>query len=710
MKKSLLFLTGCLIWASLPVIAQVSGSGSGNAHHSYCGTTEYTQQMRQQHGYNAAHAAEDAAYEEEIQREMLRLSSERGDRQTVYVIPIVFHIVHENGIENISDAQVHDAIRIMNEDFNKNNSDTSQVVPSFTNLVGDAGIEFRLAQKDALGNCVSGITRTYSTLTNSGNNAMVDAVNANLNGAGNTNNVRYPRNMYLNIWVCKNPNGAAGYTRLPSNFTAAKYDGIWISHSYVGSMGTGSSVRSRALTHEVGHWLNLNHVWGGTNNPGVSCGDDGVSDTPITKGWTICNLTGAECNPSIIENVQNFMEYSYCSKMFTIGQATRMRAAVINSTGQRNNLWTSGNLDLTGTNGTNTLCAANFNASRTVICAGESVNFNDLSFHGPTGWSWTFTGGSPASSTTQNPTGITYSTPGTYNVSLSVTNPGGSESLTLNQYITVLPATGSPVPIVEGFEATTSLPSADWHITNPNSGQSWEVVTGTAYTGSKSVKINNISNSTPAVYDLISSPYDLTSLSSVEIHFKYAYAQRNSSSSDRLRVYVSNDCGQTWSLRRSLAGSALSTASSTTSPFTPSSTAQWANFTVNNIISSYLVDNFMVKFSFESEGGNNIYIDDINITGAGASNVKELEDPYQFILYPNPVEQFATLSFTLPEKKSVRIDVLDVLGKVVYSTEKGQLGSGAHTQQLDCSAFVSGIYFVRLESEGQVFTRKMIVR
>ncbi|MBK7182529.1 MAG: hypothetical protein IPH89_06110 [Bacteroidetes bacterium] len=112
--------------------------------------------------------------------------------------------------------------------------------------------------------------------------------------------------------------GAAGYAYLPG--TTAAEDGIMILNSYIGSIGTGNIQKSHALTHEIGHYLNLNHTWGGTNNPGVDCsGDDNVSDTPKTEGWTSCNLTGATCT-STLDNVQNFMEYSYCSTMFTVGQ------------------------------------------------------------------------------------------------------------------------------------------------------------------------------------------------------------------------------------------------------------------------------------------------------------------------------------------------------------------------------------------------------
>jgi len=202
-----------------------------------------------------------------------------GARST-YTLPVVFHIIHQYGSENISDEQVFDAMRVLNEDFNKENPDWDNVVSQFLPLVADVDIEFKLAKKDPQGNCTKGITRTVSALTNVGDQSM-------------KNLIQWPRNKYLNVWVCAYADGAAGYTLTPGG--AALYaaaDGIVMQHTYVGAIGTGSVSRSRALTHEVGHWINLEHTWGGSNTPGLTSNcstDDGVSDTPNTIGWTTQN-------------------------------------------------------------------------------------------------------------------------------------------------------------------------------------------------------------------------------------------------------------------------------------------------------------------------------------------------------------------------------------------------------------------------------------
>lgn len=237
-----------------------------------------------------------------------------------YIIPVVVHVLHQGGPENISDAQILDAMRILNKDFNKQNADTSQVIPSFQNLIANVGIEFHLV-------CID---RIFTPLTNS-----TDFDSARIN--------QWNPARYLNIWSVKSsqPPGEAATSISPA--TADSFpakDGIGILHNYFGSIGTSSPANSRALTHYAGHYLNLKHPWGGTD-PGIACGDDDVNDTPVTRGWTACpSPANADvCSPLIIENYQNFMEYSYCSHMFTVGQKDRMIACLNSSVAQRNSLW-----------------------------------------------------------------------------------------------------------------------------------------------------------------------------------------------------------------------------------------------------------------------------------------------------------------------------------------------------------------------------------
>jgi hypothetical protein len=220
----------------------------------YCGQVEATEKLFHQHP--------DRQWEMNLANVWLEeytstYSANRGGDQTIYIIPVVFHIIHNNGPENITDEQIENGLDILTRDFRLQNSDVALVTDAFQSITADVGIEFRLASKDPDGNCTRGINRIESELTNEGGDLMKSLI-------------YWPRDEYLNIWVCADAAGAAGYTQLPGNVSApwaASGDGIVIRSDYVGAIGTSSNTRSRTLTHEVGHWLNLAHTWGPTNNP-----------------------------------------------------------------------------------------------------------------------------------------------------------------------------------------------------------------------------------------------------------------------------------------------------------------------------------------------------------------------------------------------------------------------------------------------------------
>jgi hypothetical protein len=159
-------------------------------------------------------------------------------------------------------------------------------------------------------------------------------------------------------------------------------------HDYTGSFGTSnnSNYTERSLSHEVGHWLNLPHTWGSTNNPGLAsnCGtDDGIGDTPNTIGVAnfTCNTAQNTCGQ--IDNVQNYMDYASCHLMFTEGQKDAMHVALQSSPGGRDNLSTQANLLATGTESGHVLapCApkADFAIEKNYICVGNTLTFNDKS-------------------------------------------------------------------------------------------------------------------------------------------------------------------------------------------------------------------------------------------------------------------------------------------------------------------------------------------
>ena len=624
----------------------------------------------------------------------------------VYIIPVVFHVLHEYGSENISDAQIEDAIRIMNEDFRKLNTDNANTIAAFQSISADSEIEFRLARLDPNGNCTNGIDRIVTPLTNVGDS------DSKLNP--------WPRNKYLNIWVAKNiESGAAGYSMYPSSVAGgwgAAVDGIMILSTYVGSIGTGSYSRSRALTHEAGHWINLAHTWGDSNTPGLAsnCNDDDqVADTPNTIGWTSCNLNGTSCGS--LDNVQNFMEYSYCSTMFTEGQKSRMRAALTSNTASRSSLWTTSNLTATGVNiNPAPVCTpiADFHADGFAVCTNGTIQFSDESWRAPvTSWAWSFPGGNPSTSTLQNPI-VTYPSAGTYGVTLTVTNANGSNTETRNSIVQV-DNVSPDIPgnsFSESFE-TISLSAANWQVVNA-SGQAWTIVNNTGFTGTKSLRLYNLNSQIGDVDDIISPSVDLTQYASPRLYFRYAYAQLPNSDAgeNSLEVWVSDNCGKTWTKRKTLTGSALATVSATSSLFTPvaGSTTQWKQDNIS--LSSFASDsNVRFMFRFIAGSGNNIFLDDININSP--TGIEDNAMDFEGInLFPNPLTNNSTLEFDLLKSSNVTVKIYDVLGREISVLYNGRMQTGLQKLFIDRNMFASeGLYFIRITSDESEITRKFQV-
>lgn len=624
--------------------------------------------------------------------------------ETVYTIPIVFHIVHNEGTENISDEQVYDAVEILNRDFRRLNSDADLVHADFQGMPSDIMIEFKLATIAPDGTCFNGVTRSKSPYTEaigSGVDQLTAALYENDIYQGS-----WPHDKYLNIIVAKDIGGAAGYTYYPSN-AGIEYQCIWMLSEYVGSIGTGAPGTSRTLTHEVGHWLNLKHTWGDSNSPGLlsNCNDDDeVDDTPNTIGSTVCNLNENTCGSRA--NVENYMEYAYCDKMFTPGQADRMRAAVTSTVGGRNNLWSISNLEEVGAIDNPPLCKTDFVADKQVICAGESINFSDRSYNSVSGWEWNFEGGSPASSTDKNPT-IAYNVPGTYQVSLTASQGVNNGSEIKTAFITVLPA-GTALPFYEGFEAYETLADTDnkWFVKNSVSNQSFEITETAGHTGSKSVKVNGSLDSYTKTSELISSTIDLSEESIPNVTFSYRYAHRNipPSTSDLLKIYFSPDCGDNW-VHRNPATSSLASSPMSSESWVPTA-ADWITVHIpfNTVAyQAYLTENFRFKFTFLSRGGSPLYIDNINLyKGAPSDSLVVLgldkSEPLSGVaLFPNPSDGETRLTFSLESAQTITLSVTDISGKELKRNTI-QATAGKNMVLLDHSEFAAGLYIMQLET------------
>ena len=248
-----------------------------------------------------------------------RMSATRGIR----VIPVVVHVVFRTDSEKLSISQVKSQIKVLNQDFRATNPDKSQVPSVWQGLVGDTRIEFKLAEKDPRGKPSSGITYTRTTESGFG---VDDAVKSKQKGGANP----WLPTKYLNIWVCTLSGGLLGYAQFPGG--PKKTDGVVVRNTAFGTTGTAAAPfnKGRTATHELGHYLNLRHIWGDVNG---CYGTDFVTDTPNAR----LPNTGKPVFPHITctngphgDMFMNYMDYvdDAAMFMFTAGQIARMEATL----------------------------------------------------------------------------------------------------------------------------------------------------------------------------------------------------------------------------------------------------------------------------------------------------------------------------------------------------------------------------------------------
>lgn len=328
LRFSLLVTVYCLIAAG--VFAQNPGK---------CRTNE----VRQKHYHDHPEYRNESAAIERFTQDWITQSS-ANKTNTVLTIPVVVHVVYRNASQNISDAQVQSQIQVLNDDFRRQNTDASQTPAQFRSVAADCEIEFCLASRDPQGNATNGITRTQTSVANIGdtpaNNGGYAKVYFNSEGGKDA----WDSNRYMNIWVCEiDASGSLlGYASPPGTSPASE-DGCVIDYKFFGTIGTAANSSpnhlGRTATHEVGHYLNLEHIWGldgGCND------DDLVADTPSQEydNWGCPSLGAGSSSCGSQDMFMNYMDYvdDPCMNIFTQGQKSRMQAAL---NGPRSGLLTS---------------------------------------------------------------------------------------------------------------------------------------------------------------------------------------------------------------------------------------------------------------------------------------------------------------------------------------------------------------------------------
>jgi hypothetical protein len=695
-------------------------------------------------------------------QQTLQRAARIQNTDTLFIIPVVVHVVYKTSVENISDAQIWSQISALNADFRRLNSDTANnITPGLRALGRDVRIEFRLAAIDPIGNPTRGITRRLTTLDDFGGvNTPVDRAPNTTTPALVRNDVKrfanggvdpWPTNQYLNMWVCnfvaQGGDQLLGYAQFPG-LGSPLTDGVVMWFRAFGSnrfggpfpILNGSNTLGRTTTHEVGHWLNLRHIWG--DEPACAQ-DDGVFDTPLQATeqtgcpvgvrFDACTGTG----DGIL--YQNYMDYTSdnCMNIFTAGQVTRMRTALsgpVRSPLKQSEFLAGPTFPLMSVD------AAPFRltnpASNTGYCKGDmrpviflrnwglsnltSVRIGMRLNNGPvidTVWNGIL--GNFDWASVELPK-IEFSSFGAQTLRIFTYLPNGvsdmrtsNDTLVIN--LTVTPPNPTNLPVQQSFE-TNPFPGTNWSI-RPANG--WQLANVGAFGASGRSAVRRIFDDGVAEIgrrDTLESPLITinSALDSLYLFFSYAHRRRNLSPpadfADTLYVMVTDDCANSWQVVRVRSGPTLSTGLIATTSFTPTNT-EWARDSIN--ISQFIPRSSSIRFAFvtASRRNNNIYLDDMRLVAfqqgpIGFRDDRSTTAEALFKLYPIPASKEVTIMPTILQG-SMEFTLTDLAGRsiLVKSLDTNTQSS----LQLDISEVPAGLYLVHGNFQGRMYTQKLII-
>tara|TARA_B110000090_G_C13381618_1_gene446046 strand:- start:397 stop:2520 length:2124 start_codon:yes stop_codon:yes gene_type:complete len=633
------------------------------------------------------------------------------NKKNSYIIPIVFHIIHENGLENISETQIQDQLRILNEDFQRNNIDTSDTDPYFKSRASGMNIEFKLAKRDPKGRCTIGITRHKSWLTDEYEYDAVKSI------------VSWDSKRYLNVWIVNsihNPREQGtilGYSTLPWR-SSHSLDGVVIRSDFCGSIGTANQKsKGRTLTHEVGHWLGLYHPFQGQTGvffPNDACNsmNDFVDDTPPALepnyGCTEANSCNTD-NPDEKDNIHNFMDYTNenCQNMFTQGQVNRM-LYYLNHENYRKQIHSEENNKFTGVENESTCILTSsydIKGSSTIICEGNSIEFKNISkSKHPFLSDWTFYGGFPNKSYFDNPI-IKYPSSGYFDIELISINALIKDTLYNTNEIIVfknqellkspnIDSVNSPDDTLSYFMERDQF---GWQYSNKYGSQDSSCL----------VALNDSSNKAYKQYSLITPPYDLTNIAVEEtphFYFDYAYNRPTYGKYEKLRIYASTNCGTTWEYISLLDNySTFKSGDSRVGEYnwTPKSQEDWLFHKVSLSKFKYESD-LIIRIDFLTNRGNSYFIDNLGVEGYFIDNLgisSKIIDDIKIQIYPNPSYSFIMIN-GIETNTIQRIRITNCVGQNIKHNRK--------EKKIDISDLPAGVYFLTLWTKDNFKMKKFI--
>ena len=592
---------------------------------------------------------------EEIEKqvqEYIRNNANGNGQRAIITIPTVVHVVYRTTTENISDAQVQSQIDVLNADFKALNSDLSLTPSLFTGVIGNPEIEFCLATQDPSGNATTGINRKSTTVTSWGTN---DNVKKTAQGGVNPWNA----SNYLNIWVCNIGGGILGYAQFPGG--PASTDGVVLDYRYTGTLGTATAPyhKGRTGTHEVGHWLNLRHIWGD-----ATCGSDLVSDTPVhntSNGGCPAYPHYSTCSGAPVEMTMNYMDYTYdaCMYMFSQGQKTRMRA-VLEGSGSRSSLQSSPGClppspqtcNAPAGLATSNITVTTATSSWTAVSSATSYTF-EFKLNSATTWTAT-----TVTTTAVNLTGLTASTAYNTRVRSNCASGPSSYSATVNF-------------------TTTAVPSncTDTYENNNSRNQAKTIPVGSSTTA-------KIGASTDKDW------------------FKFS----NTSSARNVRVTMSNlPADYDMILYRGNSQVGISeNADTNNEQVTYNNTQAAATYYVqvygyNGAFNNTLCYTLLAEISGSSY---RLAGEELNLQ---AEAVKD-----ELLIFPNPASNEITVVVPFGEETQGVLSIMDVTGKVISA--QSLIGDkNIKTYEMDLSEFNGGLYFVNFRTSSSTYTQKLVI-
>jgi PKD repeat protein len=305
-----------------------------------------------------------------------------------------------------------------------------------------------------------------------------------------------------------------------------------------------------------------------------------------------------------------------------------------------------------------------------------------------------------------------YQQAGEFEVYLTVSNETGEVTSEDPVLIRVLDNGMLPSPMQDGFEAGEGPWSAGQWVVSTLAGEPWQIRETTGYSGERSLYVRNRQNEGGEITRVTSTTFDAEGMAAVFIGYKYAYCHRTTGETDdRLKLQVSKDCGESWNTRQFHRGIIdLPTAEAHGGNFYPSGTDEWTGHLeeVDNEI--YMVPNLRIRFEFESKGGNNVFLDNINVYGVDSlGNVQTLvgnpaEEFLTLELYPNPTNDVATVWATWPGQDAV-LTVRDAAGRLVHSERMA--GNGG--RRISLQGLAPGVHLVELDAADLRMVKRLLV-